>query len=151
MKFFKRMVIAAASVGFMVTSPAVFAQETPTAAPAGIRLVDAKQVQDLMAKGASVVDTRRASEFAEGTIKGAANVPYDPEKSVKDASFDATQDKFDLSKFSDKNAIIVTFCNSGACWKSYKAAVVLAKNGYKNVAWYRDGFPDWKAKKLPIE
>jgi rhodanese-related sulfurtransferase len=28
---------------------------------------------------------------------------------------------------------------------------VLAKNGYKNVNWYRNGYPDWKARKLPIE
>lgn len=151
MKFLKQLVVAVASVGFVAAAPAALAQETPTAAPAGVKLVVAKDVQDLMAKGAKVVDTRRASEFAEGTIKGAINVPYDPEKSAKDANFDASQDKFDMSKLADKNATIVTFCNSGACWKSYKAAVTLAKNGYKNVAWYRDGFPDWKAKKLPIE
>lgn len=151
MKFFKQLIVAAASVGLVATSQFALAQETPTTAPAGIKLVEAKEVQDLMAKGAKVVDTRRASEYAEGTIKGAINVPYDPEKSAKDANFDSTQDKFDMAKLADKNAMIVTFCNSGSCWKSYKAAVVLAKNGYKNVAWYRNGFPDWKAKKLPTE
>ncbi|GAB1393886.1 hypothetical protein MASR1M60_20500 [Rhodocyclaceae bacterium] len=151
MKFVKQLIVAAASLGFMATSLSALAQETPTTAPAGVKLVEAKDVQDLMAKGAKVVDTRRASEYAEGTIKGAINVPYDPEKSAKDAGFDPAQDKFDLAKFTDKNATIVTFCNSGSCWKSYKAAVVLAKNGFKNVAWYRNGFPDWKAKKLPME
>jgi rhodanese-related sulfurtransferase len=151
MNFLKPLIVVAASVGFMAASPVALAQETPTTAPAGVKLVGAKDVQDLMAKGAKVVDTRRASEYAEGTIKGAINVPYDPEKSAKDAGFDPAQDKFDMTKLTDKNVMIVTFCNSGSCWKSYKAAVVLAKNGYKNVAWYRDGFPDWKAKKLPIE
>jgi rhodanese-related sulfurtransferase len=125
--------------------------ETPETAPAGVKLVDAKAVQDLQAKGAAIVDTRKAAEFGEGSIKGAISVPYDPEKSAKDASFDASQDKFDMSKLADKNANIVVFCNSGSCWKSYKAAVVLAKNGYKNVNWYRNGYPDWKARKLPIE
>jgi rhodanese-related sulfurtransferase len=127
------------------------AQETPTAAPAGIKLVEAKDVQALQGKGALIVDTRRASEYAEGTIKGAISVPYDPEKSAKDAGFDPAQDKFDLAKFPDKNKDIVTFCNAGSCWKSYKSAVVLAKAGYKNVYWYRNGFPDWKARKLPTE
>jgi rhodanese-related sulfurtransferase len=28
---------------------------------------------------------------------------------------------------------------------------VMAKAGYKNVHWYRNGVPDWKARKLPME
>lgn len=130
---------------------AAWAQETPTTPPPGVKIVEAKEVQELQAKGAIIVDTRRASEYAEGTIKGAINVPYDPEKSAKDVNFDPSQDKFDLSKLPDKNAHIVTFCNAGSCWKSYKSAVVLTKNGYKHVYWYRNGFPDWKARKLPME
>ncbi len=140
-----------AIAGFGLLSAGALAQETPTAAPAGVKLVEAKAVQDLQAKGAHIVDTRKASEYAEGTIKGAISVPYDPEKSAKAAAFDASQDKFDMGKLADKNKDIVLFCNSGTCWKSYKAAVVLAKNGYKNVHWYRNGFPDWKARKLPTE
>lgn len=136
----------------LLTSGALAAPgETPEAAPAGVKLVDAKAVQELQGKGAILVDTRRASEYGEGSIKGAISVPYDPEKSAKDANFDASQDKFDMAKLADKNANLVLFCNSGSCWKSYKAAVVLAKNGYKHVHWYRNGFPDWKARKLPIE
>lgn len=151
MNVLKRLFISLATFGLIAGAQPALAQETPTAAPAGVKLVDAKEVQDLQAKGAKIVDTRRAAEYAEGTIKGAISVPYDPEKSAKDANFDPAQDKFDLSKFPDKNAHIVTFCNAGSCWKSYKSAVVLAKNGYKNVYWYRNGFPDWKARKLPTE
>lgn len=151
MKTFKNLMLAAASFGFIAASQVATAQETPAAAPAGVKLVDAPAVQALQGKGAVLVDTRRASEFAEGTIKGAISVPYDPEKSAKDANFDAAQDKFDMGKVADKNKDYVLFCNSGTCWKSYKAAVVMAKNGYKNVHWYRNGFPDWKARKLPTE
>jgi rhodanese-related sulfurtransferase len=136
---------------FLAASLGAQAQETPAQAPAGVKLVEAKDVQDLQGKGALIVDTRRAAEYGEGSIKGAISVPYDPEKSAKAADFDASQDKFDLSKLADKGKDIVVFCNSGTCWKSYKAAVVLAKNGYKNVHWYRNGMPDWKARKLPIE
>lgn len=135
----------------LTTSAMAAPGETPETAPAGVKMVDAKQVQDLQAKGAVLVDTRRSSEYGEGSIKGAISVPYDPEKSAKDANFDSSQDKFDMGKMADKNATIVVFCNSGSCWKSYKAAVVLAKNGYKNINWYRNGFPDWKARKLPVE
>ncbi|MCX7898271.1 MAG: rhodanese-like domain-containing protein [Rhodocyclaceae bacterium] len=143
--------VLGAFLSAMLITQAVMAQETPTTPPPGVKIVEAKEVQELQAKGAILVDTRRASEYAEGTIKGAINVPYDPEKSAKDANFDPSQDKFDLSKLPDKNAHIVTFCNAGTCWKSYKSAVVLARNGYKHVYWYRNGFPDWKARKLPTE
>lgn len=147
----KHLLLAVAGTTLITVAGTVAAQETPTTPPAGVKLVEAKDLQALQSKGATVVDTRRASEYAEGTIKGAVNVPYDPEKSAKDAAFDPAQDKFDMGKLADKNAAIVVFCNAGNCWKSYKAAVVLAKAGYKNVHWYRNGFPDWKARKLPIE
>ena len=155
MKSLKQLSIAFVTLGFIAASGASYAAdahpETPAAAPAGVKLVEAAQVQELQAKGAIIVDTRKASEYGEGTIKGAISVPYDPEKSAKAADFDGSMDKFDMSKLSDKNAAIVVFCNSGTCFKSYKAAVTLAKNGYKNVNWYRNGFPDWKARKLPTE
>jgi rhodanese-related sulfurtransferase len=151
MRTFKQTLIALVSTGFLVATGGVLAQETPTTAPAGVKIVEAKEVVDLQKQGAILIDTRKANEYSEATIKGAISVPYDPEKSAKDANFDPAQDKLDLAKLTDKNAKIVTFCNSGTCWRSYKAAVVLAKNGYKNVYWYRNGFPDWKARKLPTE
>jgi len=151
MRTIKQTFIALVSCGLLGASSIAFAQETPAAAPAGVKLVEAKAVQDLQAKGAVLIDTRRANEFAEATIKGAISVPYDPEKSAKDVSFDAAQDKYDMGKIADKNKDYVVFCNSGTCWKSYKAAVVMAKAGYKNVHWYRNGVPDWKARKLPME
>jgi rhodanese-related sulfurtransferase len=145
------------SIRFLLTSllavsaASALAQETPTQAPAGVKLVEAAEVQALQAKGATLVDTRVAAEFAEATIKGAISVPYNPEKSAKAVGFDPKDDKFDLGKLANKDANIVVFCNSGTCWKSYKAAVALAKAGYKHVYWYRNGVPDWKARKLPME
>ena len=155
MKNFKQLSIALVAFGFIAATGASYANppETPATAPVGVKLVGAKEVQDLQAKGATLVDTRRAGEYGEGSIKGAISIPYDPEKSAKtaDGVFDPSLDKFDLSKMADKNAHLVMFCNSGTCFKSYKAAVVLAKAGYQNVYWYRDGVPDWKARKLPME
>jgi rhodanese-related sulfurtransferase len=151
MRTFKQTLITLVSSGFLVASGGAFAQETPTTAPAGVKIVEAKDVVELQKQGAILIDTRKANEFSEATIKGAISVPYDPEKSAKEANFDPSQDKIDLAKLTDKNAKIVAFCNSGTCWRSYKAAVTLAKNGYKNVFWYRNGFPDWKARKLPTD
>lgn len=151
MRKFQQAIVSLVSTWFLLGGGAALAQETPGAAPAGVKLVEAKEVVDLQKQGALLVDTRKATEFSEATIKGAISVPYDPEKSAKEANFDPAQDKFALAKLADKNAHIVVFCNSGTCWKSYKAAAVLAKNGYKNVYWYRNGFPDWKARKFPTE
>lgn len=151
MNAFKHTLLIAAGIGLISATSLVQAQETPAAAPAGVKLIDAAAVQAMQGKGAVLVDTRKTSEFSDGTIKGAISVPYDPEKSAKDVKFDASQDKFDMSKIADKNKDYIVFCNSGTCWKSYKAAVVMSKAGYKNVHWYRNGFPDWKARKLPTE
>jgi len=136
---------------FLLSAGSALAGDTPAEAPKGVTLVDAKKVQELQAKGALIVDTRKAAEYGEGSIKGAISVPYDPEKSAKEVGFDPKMDKFDMTKLADKNAKIVVFCNAGSCWKSYKSAKVLADNGYKNVFWYREGVPDWKARKLPME
>ena len=51
----------------------------------------------------------------------------------------------------DKNAPLIFACNGGECWKSYKASVWAANQGYRNVYWFRGGFPEWKAKDLPME
>ena len=133
-----------------VSSQFALAAETPMTL-AGASLVTADQVKDLQSKGAPVIDTRVAAEYAEAHIKGAISVPY-KEKSAKDIGFDASQDAFDLAKLpADKNAPVVFYCNAGECWKSYKASVMAIKGGHKKVNWFRGGIPEWKAKGLPTE
>jgi len=140
---------AAAVLALLCAAPA---HATPTPAKLdGVTVVTAAQVQQMMAKGVPVIDTRVAAEYAEKTIKGAISVPY-KEKSAKAADFDRKLDSFDLSKLpADKSAPLVLFCNSGECWKSYKASIVARDAGYKQIQWYREGFPDWSAKGLPTQ
>jgi rhodanese-related sulfurtransferase len=133
-----------------LTPHAALATETP-ASLEGTTVVNADQVKELMAKGAAVIDTRVANEYADAHIKGARNVPY-KEKSAKAADFDASQDSFELAKVSaDKNAAVVFYCNAGECWKSYKASKVAVKAGFKKVYWFRGGMPEWKGKGYPVE
>lgn len=140
---------AVLALALSLTGP-VLAQETPPTL-AGAKIVSAEQARDLGAKGALLVDTRTANEYAEKTVKGAVHVPYG-EKSAKSADFDKAADKFDLSKLpADKNAPVIFFCNSGTCWKSYKASVVARDSGYKQVGWFRGGMPEWTAKGLPTQ
>jgi rhodanese-related sulfurtransferase len=145
----KPLLYAAFAVAALHAAP-TFAQETPPTLQ-GVRVVTAEQARDLAAKGAALIDTRTANEFAEKSAKGAILVPY-REKSAKSVDFDPKADSFDLGKLpADKNAPVIFFCNSGTCWKSYKAAVVTRDAGWKQVGWFRGGMPEWTAKSLPTQ
>ena len=136
--------------GLFLLGPSAQAADTPNTL-SGTKLVAAEEVQKLQAAGALIVDTRVANEYADGHIKGAVSIPY-REKSEKTVSFDAAQDEFAVAKLPpNKEAAIVLYCNGAECWKSYKASVASIKAGYTNLYWYRDGFPNWKSKGLPIE
>jgi len=123
---------------------------TPTVLQ-GIRILNAEEVQDLMVKGVPLYDVRIDKEYKEKHIKGALPLTY-AEKSKKEVGYDATQDEFKLAEtVKDKDSPLIFACNGGECWKSYKASVWAQSLGYKNVYWFRGGFPEWKAKNLPME
>jgi len=142
--------MAAALFAGMLMSGMAQAADTP-AALEGAKLVTADDVVKAQSAGAVIVDTRVASEYAEGHIKGAVNVPY-REKSEKAVGFDAGKDEFNLAKLpADKAAAVVIYCNGPECWKSFKGSTAALKGGYTNILWYREGFPQWKSKGLPAE
>jgi ABC-type phosphate/phosphonate transport system substrate-binding protein/rhodanese-related sulfurtransferase len=123
---------------------------TPTVL-SGIRIVTAEEVVDLRSKGATFYDVRIEREYAEKHIKGAVSLPYG-EKSTKEVGFDPSLDTFKLSDtVKDKNAPLIFACNGPECWKSYKASVWAYNAGYRNIYWFRGGFPEWKEKNLPLE
>ncbi|UCH46296.1 MAG: rhodanese-like domain-containing protein [Nitrospiraceae bacterium] len=116
----------------------------------GATVVDAEWVKQNEGK-VMVFDARKKGEYVEGHIPGAISVPC-KEKSEKSVDFDPSKDKWDMSKYpSDKNASIVVYCNGVKCWKSYKSIVRLAKDGYTNLYWLRDGFPGWQEKGYTVE
>ena len=117
----------------------------------GADVVNASQVKAFQASGMLIVDARVESEYIYEHITNAINIPY-LEKSAKAANFNPQLDKFDLSKLpANKNTEIVFYCNAGACWKGYKAAVAAIKAGYKKVHWFRGGMPEWGEKGFPTE
>ncbi len=145
---FPRLALALV-VGMMMSGAAQAGDTPPTLA--GAKLVNAADVAKAQSSGAAVIDARVASEYADGHIKGALNVPY-REKSEKAVNFDASQDEFNLAKLpADKAAPVVIYCNGPECWKSFKASTVAIKAGYTNVLWYREGFPNWKSEERPTE
>lgn len=141
---------AALSTLSALSMSVAMAAETP-ASIAGVKTVSAEEVKKMLDSGSPVIDTRVAAEYAEKTIKGAISIPY-KEKSAKATDFDAAVDQFDLKKLpANKAAAVVFFCNSGECWKSYKASVVAQRDGYSKVYWFRGGVPEWTSKGLPTQ
>ena len=122
---------------------------TPAQLP-GAKRVTAREVQQLIAGGAAMVDVRTAKEWSEGHIPRAAILPYG-EKSLKDIAFDAKVDSFPgLEKLDSKRAVIFA-CNGAECWKSYKASKAAVAKGFTTVYWFRGGLPEWRAEGLPVD
>jgi rhodanese-related sulfurtransferase len=46
---------------------------------------------------------------------------------------------------------VIFACNGAECWKSYKSCVAAIKGGYKQVYWFRGGFPEWVARGYAVE
>jgi rhodanese-related sulfurtransferase len=130
------------SVGAMLNT-------TPTSLP-GAKVVSLSEAQDLIAKGIPVFDVRNDEEYKKGHIPGSIFVPY-VESSAKEVDFDPGDDRFALNRLpKDKNAPLMMYCDGVVCWKSYKSTTLAVQKGWKNIYWFRGGFPEWKAAGLPI-
>jgi rhodanese-related sulfurtransferase len=131
------------SVGAMLNT-------TPTTLP-GARIISASEAKALIAKGVPVYDVRDEEEYQIAHIPGSRSVPY-REASAKEVGFDPGDDQFALNRLPrDKNAPLVMYCDGTICWKSYKSASLAIQNGWKNIYWFRGGFPEWKDAGFTIE
>lgn len=150
MRFSKTILLPFFATCAFLSAGAALATETPTTIK-GAEVIDAVKAKSLMDSGVKMIDARVPNEYAEAHIKGSISVPHKgPSANVPD--FDPSQDSFDLAKVSpDKNVPVILYCNGVECWKSYKAAVIAVKAGYKKIYVLRDGLPGWKAKGYPVE
>lgn len=131
-------------------SVATMLNTTPTSLP-GARIISAAEASQLIAKGVPVYDVRVEEEYETAHVPGAISLPY-KESSAKEVGFDPVEDQFALNMLPrDKNAPFMMYCDGTICWKSYKSATLAVQAGWKNVYWFRGGFPEWKEAKLPIE
>ncbi|MCC6469891.1 MAG: caspase family protein [Alphaproteobacteria bacterium] len=51
----------------------------------------------------------------------------------------------------DRARPVAVYCLSAWCWESYNAALLLARQGFTGVMWYRGGTRSWLAAGLPVE
>ena len=122
---------------------------TPPTIP-GVTTVDTPMVQRLIAAGITPVDTRSQKEFDQEHIRGAIHAAY-LEKSLKDRDFDSRMDDYSAISRLPKDKPVIFYCNGPECWKSYKAVIVGKQAGIQKIYWYREGMPDWRENKMPVE
>lgn len=149
------MAVKAVIISVVCLSASAFAEEAKPDTPKtieGVKVVSAVEAKALFdKKSASFFDMRSAINFGKGHIPGATAVPY-KELSEFKVGFDSSKDSFDLKKLpADKSRAIIFYSDGPSGWKSYKAAFMARKAGYKNVMWLREGSKVWETKKFPIQ
>lgn len=102
-----------------------------------VREITPAEAQDLIDRGAALLDTREQHEWRAGHLNGATLVPpADVAARVEDV-------------VPDKSKPVVIYCAAGA--RSMRAAVQLASMGYHDVYSVAGGIGRWKAEGRPWE
>ena len=106
------------------------------------KLSNYEEVQRLVAQGPKgnyvLIDSRPLPRVQEGTIPGAINLPY------------PAWDKFVGRLPTDKNQLIVFFCQGVTCMMSPNSLAKAEALGYKNVKVYREGYPEWLERNIGV-
>jgi len=105
--------------------------------PSPVREITPAQAQELIDKGAALLDTREPHEWRAGHLSGATLLPP--------AELGARVEDV----VSDKTRPVVIYCAAGA--RSLRAAFQLAGMGYQDVYSVAGGIGRWKAEERPWE
>jgi rhodanese-related sulfurtransferase len=148
----KQFTLIAALTATLFAGPALADGEETPKAISGAKVISVDEGKALSgAKAAAFFDTRSALNFGKGHVPGAVTASY-KEKSEKVEAFDASKDDFDIARLpADKGAKVVFYSDGPSGWKSYKAAVLAVRAGYKNVMYMRGGFAEWESKGYAVE
>lgn len=109
--------------------------------PVNIPVETAKKFFD---ENAVFIDGREETEFKEGHIKGAINIPY------KEFYAKTPEDRQKMMDGIDKNKTIVSYCGSSECEISIDNAYEMAKIGYDNVKIFLGGYREWNELGYPV-
>jgi rhodanese-related sulfurtransferase len=105
--------------------------------------VSGEDVALLRERGVLILDARRSSVYRDGHIAGARSL------SVWEADADDKVRAL-FAEGRDQSAPVVVYCSGGECEDSHMLAEKLYKVGFDDVLVYKDGFPDWQKRGLPI-
>lgn len=84
-----------------------------------------------------VIDLRDPEEFAQGTIPGARNAPYDETVVAR------------IVRSVDRDRALVLVCSWGH--KSAVTGIALKRAGYRHAAYLEDGLEAWEAEGFLLE
>jgi len=129
-----------AGLAVLFAGAAVAADKVSPETVTGATTVNAAKAKELFDKRATFIDTRNDKDFNAGRIPGAVHI--DSHKDLNEGS---------LGKVVKKDQPVVFYCNGTSCLRSSESAVKAVGWGYKQVYYYRLGFPDWKAAGYPVE
>ena len=116
------VIVALVIVGFLLLRPA--------GGGGAVKNVDTAGVLKAQQEGVRVIDVRSASEYENGHIPGAENVPIDQFAQA--------------AKSWDKNSAILVYCATGA--RSSEAVSILKKDGFTNIYHFAKGLAAWTGK-----
>ncbi|HKJ76918.1 MAG TPA: rhodanese-like domain-containing protein [Gammaproteobacteria bacterium] len=121
-----------------LASGAVWGESPRTVA--GARTIDSEQARDLFEQGVAFIDVRKDIDWSAGRIPHAVHLElrhhFAPER---------------LRRAAGRNEPVVFYCNGPECPRSSMAARRAVGWGYRQVYYYRAGFPAWRNAGYPVE
>lgn len=127
------------AVGLFLSGQALAAKVSPMTV-SGTTTVDTTKAKELFDKKVVFVDVRSSADWDAGRIPGAVHL--EQKKMWNEAA---------LAKAVGKDKPVVIYCNGETCLRSSECSVDAVKWGFKQVYYYRDGFPAWKKAGHPTE
>lgn len=116
----------------------------------GVKIISTDEAKKLMSdKDVMIFDMRKNLHYGMGHIPGSISLPY---QWITKGEIPARKGKFDMLKLpSNKEAVIIFYCESAKGWESYNASKTAQKAGYKNIMWLREGYKGWIEKGYPSD
>lgn len=106
----------------------------------GATTVDTNHAKQLFDQGAIFLDVRSNRDWEAGRIPGSKHLELKKVYSLET-----------LGEIASPSDTLVIYCNSTGCMRSSKACAKAVEWGYKNVYYYRKGFPDWQSHGYAVE
>ncbi len=140
MKQFLKFIFPLLAFGLMSTQAFSNSKEPLPETLEGTTKITAEELIELFDKFDNLVliDSRIPADKSAGYIEGAIALP-NTETTVEALA----------KHIPSKTTPVAFYCNGPKCGRSYKAAKIAIKAGYKNIYWFRGGWEEWAEKGYP--